>query len=282
MEEKAQVTVVDVAALVVEVSARRASRARGPFDTGPPIHETAPATVPAAADGCRVLVVAAHPDDVDFGAAGTVARFVEEGAGVSYCIVTDGDAGGYDRNVARGEMASLRREEQRAAALEVGVHDVVYLGYPDGRLTVTLDLRRDLSRVIRQVRPDIVITQCPERNYERIPASHPDHMAAGEAALCAIYPDARNPFAHPELMEEGLEPHIVSETWLMASASPTGAVDVTGSFGRKVAALKRHESQVGDGSWLEGTLKEWMARGAEVAGLVAGSLAEIFQVVHTG
>lgn len=168
----------------------------------------------------RALVITAHPDDVDFGAAGTVATWTDAGVDVAYCIVTDGDAGGHDRTVARTAMAETRRVEQTTAAKHVGVTTLHFLGYPDGRLESMLDLRRDLSRVIRQVQPDLVVCPSPERKYQRIYASHPDHLAAGEASLCAVYPDARNPFAHTELLDEGLEPWSVPEVWMMATSSP--------------------------------------------------------------
>ncbi len=173
----------------------------------------------------RALVVTAHPDDVDFGAAGTVATWTDAGIEVVYCIVTDGDAGGHDRSVSRQEMRETRHAEQTAAAKHVGVTELHWLGYPDGRLEATLDLRRDLSRVIREVRPQRVVCPSPERNYERIYASHPDHLAAGEAAICAVYPDARNPFAHPELLVDGLEPRTVNEVWIMATASSNVSVE---------------------------------------------------------
>ena len=227
----------------------------------------------------RVLVVTAHPDDVDFGSAGTVAAFTDAGVHVAYCIVTDGDAGGSDLSVPRPQMAETRREEQRKAAAEVGVSDVTFLGYPDGRLTVTIDLRRDISRVIRQCRPQRVVTQSPERMWERIFASHPDHLAAGEAAICAVYPDSRNPFAHPELLAEGHEPHTVDEVWLMASSDATIAVDTTAQFERKVAALRCHRSQVGDGDHLEPMLREWGGAVARGWGLADGAVAEAFRVV---
>jgi len=228
----------------------------------------------------RVLVVTAHPDDVDFGVAGTVAAWVKAGVEVVYCIVTDGDAGGSDRSMSRHDMARLRRDEQRAAAAEVGVTDVVFLGYPDGRLVSSLELRRDISRQIRRVRPQRVLCPSPERFWDRLPASHPDHLAAGEAAVCAVYPDARNPFAHPELLDdEGLEPWSVLDMWLMASPAATHVVDVTDTFGHKIAALKRHESQVGDGEGLEERIRGWLTEGARVAGLPQGRLAESFRVV---
>ncbi len=169
----------------------------------------------------RILVVAAHPDDIDFGCSGSVATWTDEGVEVAYCIITDGDAGGSDRTQSRAEMARLRREEQTAAAGCVGVTDLAFLGHPDGRLESTLDVRRDIARVIRRVRPQRVVAPSPERNWQRIFASHPDHLAAGAATMAAVYPDSRNPFAFPELLEEGLEPHTVEEVWIMASRAPT-------------------------------------------------------------
>lgn len=227
----------------------------------------------------RVLVVTAHPDDVDFGAAGTVAKWVAAGIEVAYCVVTDGDAGGPERSMPPDQVAKLRRKEQREAAATVGVSRVDFLGYPDGKLALSLQLRRDVTRAVRAWRPERLVCQSPERNWERIGASHPDHLAAGEAAVCAAYPDARNPFAHPELLDEGLEPHSVKELWLMASPRPNRAVDITDSFAKKLAALRCHESQVGHERELEERLRGWAADGASLAGLPAGSLAEVFQVV---
>jgi LmbE family N-acetylglucosaminyl deacetylase len=230
----------------------------------------------------RVLVVTAHPDDVDFGAAATVATFTDAGVEVAYCIVTDGDAGGSDPSITRAQMAAIRRDEQRAAAATVGVHDVTFLGYPDGRLVTSLELRRDISRVIRRFRPQRVLAQSPDRWWDRIFASHPDHLAAGEAATCAVYPDARNPFAHPELLEEGLEPHTVAELWLMAAPTSSIVVDTSAAIDRKVAALRCHRSQVGEGEQLDERIRAWGVATAVDAGLPDGATAEAFQVVQTG
>ena len=156
--------------------------------------------------------VVAHPDDIDFGVAGTAASLVKAGCVVTYALVTSGEAGPPE-DMPRAEVKALREGEQRAAAAVVGVDDVLFLGHADGRLEPNLDLRRDISRVIRQVRPDLVIAQCPERRWHSIYGSHPDHLAAGEATIAAVYPDARNPHAHPELLAEGLDPHSVSEVW---------------------------------------------------------------------
>jgi len=235
-------------------------------------------------DVARVLVVTAHPDDVDFGAAGTVAAWTKAGIEVVYCVVTDGDAGGFDASVSRADMRRIRHAEQRAAAEAVGVTDVRFLGYPDGRLYVTHELRRDISRVIRQVRPDRVVTQSPERAWTRIAASHPDHLAAGEAAVAAVYPDARNEFAHPELLaDEGLEPHTVPELWLMGPEPGDQAVwvDVTDTFDRKLAALQAHTSQTAHMPDLEGMLRGWLGANAQQAGLPPGSLAEGYRAIDT-
>lgn len=229
----------------------------------------------------RALVVTAHPDDVDFGAAGTIAHWVQEGTTVTYCIVTDGDAGGFDPAVPRSEIPRIRRAEQVAAAATLGVTDVRFLGYRDGSLTVDMGLRRDISRVIRQVRPDRMLIQSPERNWKRIPASHPDHLAAGEAAIFAIYPDARNPFAHPELLQdEGLADWVVPQVWVMGSPTPNHAVDVTDFFDHKISALRAHESQTAHMDDLTDRIRDWMTSGAALADLPEGRLAETFQVVY--
>ena len=235
----------------------------------------------ADADVRRVLVVTAHPDDVDFGAAGTIAGWTDAGIEVSYCIVTDGDAGGFDPAIARTEIPSIRRAEQTAAAKTVGVRDLHFLGHPDGRLEATLALRRDLTAIIRRVRPDRVVCQSPERNYGRIYASHPDHLAAGEAALCAVYPDARNPYAFPELVEQGLAAHTVPEVWMMAAPSGGHAVDITDQVERKIEALLCHESQHQDPARIEPLIRTWGAAVAGAAGFGEGRLAEVFQVIDT-
>jgi LmbE family N-acetylglucosaminyl deacetylase len=248
----------------------------------PDRHFTEPMTVGAGIEDIeRVLVVTAHPDDVDFAVAGSVAVWTDAGVEVAYCIATDGEAGGEDRTLSRADMATIRRGEQTDAAAQVGVKDLSFLGYPDGRLQPTLELRRDIARVIRRFRPDRVVTQSPERNWARIYASHPDHLAAGEAAACAVYPDARNPFAFPELLEEGLEPHTVPELWIMTTERADRAVDATATFDRKLAALRSHHSQVGDGEHLENLLRTWMSGTALAAGLPDGRLAEAFHVVST-
>ena len=228
----------------------------------------------------RALVVTAHPDDVDFGAAGTVASLVAAGPAVTYCVVTSGDAGGVDPAVPRSQIPRIRQEEQRAAGAVVGVTDVRFLGYIDGELTVTHDLRRDLSRVIRQVRPNLMIIQSPDRNWDRIPASHPDHLATGEASMYAIYPDARNQFAHVSLYnDEGLQAWTVPEVWVMGAPNVDFYVDVTDFFDQKIGALKAHLSQTAHHEDLSGFIRGWLTGAAAAGGLPEGRLAEGFKRV---
>ncbi|MGL5859246.1 MAG: PIG-L deacetylase family protein [Angustibacter sp.] len=233
----------------------------------------------------RVLAVAAHPDDLDFGAAGTIASFVDAGIEVTYLVCTYGDQGGFD-DTPRDQMPAIREAEQRAAAKAVGVRDVRFLdGYRDGWLEPTPPLQRDITRVIRQVRPQRLLCQSPQRWWDRLGASHPDHLAAGEATIRAVYPAARNPFAWPELLaDEGLDPWTVAEVWLMAhpEADPAArhVVDITTTFERKLAALRAHTSQTAHlGDQLEERLRQWGTSLAQEAGLPNGHLAEMFRPV---
>ncbi|MDQ1434067.1 MAG: hypothetical protein QOF59_883 [Actinomycetota bacterium] len=230
----------------------------------------------------RVLAVVAHPDDIDFGWAGSVAVMTDAGIEVAYCLVTDGDAGGAETGTPREEMAALRRDEQRAAAAIVGVHELHFLGYADGRVEPTLDLRRDITRVIRRVRPDRVLTQSPDRNWDRIYASHPDHLATGEAAVAAVYPDARNRWAHPELEAEGLEPWTVAALWMgIGREVATHYVDITTAVDRKIEALMSHKSQLPDPEATAAMVRSWTGATAQAAGLPEGRAAESMRLVNT-
>ncbi len=230
----------------------------------------------------RILVITAHPDDVDFGAGGTVRKWTQSGIEVSYCICTDGDAGGADRDVPRSEIPKIRQAEQRAAGAALGVTDIHFLGYKDGDLQLTQDLRRDISRVIRQVKPQRVLMQSPERNWDRIYSSHPDHLAAGEAAIHSVYPDARNPFAHPTLLDdEGLDAWSVGEVWVMGAPEVNHYEDVTEMLSDKLTALQAHKSQTAHMEDLEGRIRTWMSATAIEAGFGPESLAESFRVVNT-
>lgn len=230
----------------------------------------------------RILVVTAHPDDVDFGAAGSVATWTDEGIEVSYCICTDGDAGGADTGIARHQMPKIRREEQTKAAAVVGVTDLHWLGFPDGMLEATLELRKAIARVIRIVRPDRVVCQSPERLLARIYASHPDHLAAGDATISAVYPDSRNAWSFPELLDQGHAPHTVPELWLMARENPNVFVDTTNAIDRKIEALLCHRSQMPDPDRMPDLITTWARAMAERAGLGSDRCAEGFERVETG
>ena len=229
-----------------------------------------------------ILCVAAHPDDLDFGCAGTTAALTAQGHNVVYCLVTDGQAGGSDNTISRERMAEIRREEQTAAAKVVGVTELHWLGFPDGAVEVTIELRKEISRVIRIVKPDRVVTQSPIRNFDRIYGSHPDHIATGEATMCAVYPDSRNEFAHTSLfLEDGLEPHTVPEVWIVGGPDADHFVDITDTFDAKIEALLCHESQMQTPERIPVMMREWGESIAERGGLPKGRLAEGFRKLDT-
>lgn len=225
----------------------------------------------------RALVVVAHPDDIDFGVAGTVAVLTSHGCAVTYCLVTSGEAGPPE-HLDRDELRALRASEQRAAAAIVGVSDVRFLGFPDGRVEATLELRREISRVIRETRPDVVIAMSSDRVWDRVYFSHPDHLAVGEATASAVYPDSRNPWAHPELLAEGYAPHTVARMWVMG-LEPNLAIDITEVIEQKTAALTSHKSQIQDPDTIGKMIREWASSNAADAGLAVGRLAESFREI---
>lgn len=200
------------------------------------------------------MVIVAHPDDGEFGCAGTVAAWAREGWEIYYVICTDASAGGPDDVTVVGpeerkQVSETRKAEQRAAARILGVKDVIFLAYPDGLLEPSISLRRDLVRCIRRYRPGRVICQSPERVWTpayRVPVYHPDHLAAGQAAMVAIYPAAQNPWDFPELLSEGLPPSKVSEIYVMSAPGPNFAVDISATLHLKLAALKAHTSQLAE------------------------------------
>ena len=195
----------------------------------------------------KAMVVVAHPDDAEFMTAGTVARWTRAGSIVTYVIVTKGDKGSDDENMTPSQLARIREEEQRAAGSILGVANFVFMGYPDGYLEHTLELRRDLARVIRSYRPEVVICFDPTNrflsdNY----VNHPDHRASGDATIDAVFPSARDRLTFPELLADGLEPHKVAQLWLGASAQPNTFVDIGDTLDLKLAALRAHPSQLGE------------------------------------
>jgi LmbE family N-acetylglucosaminyl deacetylase len=196
----------------------------------------------------KILVVLAHPDDPEFFCGATIARWTSAGHTVVYWLLTCGDKGTSDPATNPDELCSQRVVEQKAAAAVLGVHQVRFLGYPDGQLVPDLAVRRDVTRIIRQERPDILVT-CDPRTlfFGDARLNHPDHRAAGQVALDAVFPAAGNPLYYPELLhEEGLQPHSVREVWASLTLDPTVKLDVTDQWETKIRALYEHKSQIGD------------------------------------
>jgi LmbE family N-acetylglucosaminyl deacetylase len=211
------------------------------------------------------LVVAAHPDDPDFGVAGTAARLVRDGHEVHYLVLTSGDAGSEDPLVPPAELMRLREAEQSAAGAVLGLASVRYLRFPDGELVATLQLRRAIVRVIRELRADIVLCQDPRSlvDDDSTYLNHPDHRAAGQAALDAVFPAAGNPSAFRGLLAEGLKAHKVREVWLYFTGGEhvNHFVDITATLEQKISALAAHDSQIGD--WARsGGLRDEMTKWA--------------------
>ena len=206
----------------------------------------------------RVMVITAHPDDAEFTVAGTVARWARDGQEVIYVICTDGSRGSNEPDIEPEALAIIRKEEQDAAARVLGVKEVVYLDYEDGTLEPTLALRRDLTRAVRRYRPDAVICSDPTvRYYGNDYLNHPDHRAAGDAALDAVFPSAGTRYIFPELLAEGLEPHDVKEVYIHGHLTPNHWVDITETIERKIEALKQHKSQVGGWEDLAEGIRAW-------------------------
>ncbi len=224
----------------------------------------------------RILIIAAHPDDIEFGASGSVAGWIDAGAHVTYCVVTDGSAGSNEPGIDLAALVRQRREEQLAAAATVGVHDVRFLGYCDGILQPTLELRRDLTRLIREVRPYRVVCQDPTTVFVGDGyINHPDHRAAGEAAIYAIFPSAETRPTFPELLAEGYEPHHVSELYLNLTLQPDLKIDISQTMERKIAALLCHKSQV------NAQATDWLReRNAEMGKDEGYAYAEAFRVMR--
>lgn len=204
-----------------------------------------------------VLVVLAHPDDPEFFCGGTVARWCAEGRSVSYCLLTRGDKGSDDNKTPPEELAAIREAEQREAARRLGVGEVIFLNELDGYVMPSIDLRREVVRVIRQVQPQAVITSDPTTYFpSNRYINHADHRAAGQVTLDAVYPAARSALYFPELSnEEGLAPHKVREVYIAGARKPNTVVDISAYFEKKMEALRAHQSQIQDFKALEDRLK---------------------------
>ncbi len=211
----------------------------------------------------HIAVIVAHPDDAEFLCAGTVARWTSEGHLVTYVLLTSGDKGSSDPDVTPEQLVATREAEQRNACEALGVEDVVFLKYNDATLVPDLALRKELVRVIRRLKPDVVICQDPTvpwvgQNY----LNHPDHRAAGQATLDAVYPAARDRMTYPDLLEQGLEPHKVREVYLGGAKYPDVWIDITDYIPAKLESLRRHVSQMGD--WdPEEMIRQWAKEEAD-------------------
>ena len=217
------------------------------------------------------MVVIAHADDAEYGCSGTVAKLCAEGWDMIYVLCTDGSKGSSDREISEKELSKARREEQINAGKVIGLRDVAFLGYPDSYLEPTLSLRKDIAREIRRYKPDVVICQYPLRTLDGgWGVGHPDHLAAGEAALAAVFPTARDHMTFPELLEEGFEPHKVAEVWITGHPEPDVFIDVTDHMETAVKALAEHKSQTGGRPYEEmlPRMKEWRRRGSVGRGML--------------
>jgi LmbE family N-acetylglucosaminyl deacetylase len=222
----------------------------------------------------RALVIFSHPDDAEFSAAATIARLTAAGARVDYVVTTDGGKGTEDPAVTSAQLTATREAEQRAAADRLGVSEIVHLGYPDGYLTPSLDLRRDIVRQVRRFRPDLVIAQNPARRRDGNPfIGHPDHLATGEATLAAVYPAARDRLNFPELIDEGLEPWKVRQVLVSGVEHPNLFLDVSATFEIGLQALMCHVSQIADPAAAQERVRQ---RAAEVGEPVGLTLANAF------
>jgi LmbE family N-acetylglucosaminyl deacetylase len=231
----------------------------------------------------KILVIGAHPDDIEFGTAGSTMKWTQAGAEVIYCIVTDGSAGSNKPDTDLRQLVIDREDEQRRAAEIVGVKDVRFLGYQDGVLQPTLELRRDLTRLIREIRPYRVVIMDPttiliggdEPGFDYI--NHPDHRATGEASLYAVFPSAGTRPIFPELLAEGYEPHDVRELYLGMSMKPNIAVDITDVIDYKIQALLQHRTQ------LDESAMDFVKQFDNMAGKEVGvEFAETYRVMRFG
>ena len=233
-----------------------------------PIVRPGPADEELGDDQRVVLLVAAHPDDPEFSSAGTVANWLKHGLDVIFVLATSGDKGTPDRDMTNERLSSMREEEQRAAALRIGVKQIEFLRFPDGELTPSLELRGAVTRMIRKYKPYAVMTHDPlTLFYNNEFINHPDHRAIGQATVDAIYPTARDPLQFSEHIREGLEPHKVKEIYLWGSDQANVLVDISDTIDVKIEALKLHVTQVGEATELAERVKTRAVQLAEPYGL---------------
>ncbi len=236
-----------------------------------------------ASDGAHyqsAMVVVAHPDDAEWGCAGTVAKWCAEGWEVVYVLCTDGSKGSEDPEMTSGRLVEIRKQEQLNAGKVLGLKDIVFLGYEDSMLEPTLELRRDIAREIRRHRPDVLICMNPVRSVDGEGyLGHPDHFASGEAALSAVFPSSRDRLTFTELLREGLEPHKVKEVWMMFHGDTADKfVDVSAYMDTAVDALKQHQTQVSEED-AEVGMRQWRNSTGQKVGF---EFAEAFKVFQLG
>lgn len=227
----------------------------------------------------RAMVVVAHPDDAEYGVSGTVAKWCRMGWEVVYVLCTDGSKGSDDPDMTSEKLVKIRKEEQLEAGRILGLKAVEFLGYPDSHLTPSLALRKDIARMIRKHKPDILVCNHPSRDLNNnFYVGHPDHLAAGEAALSAVFPTARDRLTYPELLEEGLEPHKVREIWLMHGLEDADEfVELAEEdLQKSICALKAHRSQVAPE--VGERVREWKARNGEPKGYKYAEAFRTFQL----
>ena len=220
----------------------------------------------------QVMVVTPHPDDAEFGVAGTVVRWTREGKNVIYVVCTNGDKGTSDPNMKSDELARIREQEQLAAAKLLGVREVIFLRHPDQSLEDTPEFRKEIVRLIRMYKPETVVSVDPYRRY----LWHRDHRITGQVTLDAVFPYARDFLSYPDLLEEGLQPHKVKEVWLWASEEPNYRSDITDTFDIKLAALRCHKSQIGFD--IEVNMEKWLRERAKQ--MAEGENYELAEAFH--
>jgi len=227
----------------------------------------------------NVLVIAAHPDDIEFSCSGTAAKWANEGSEVIFVLCTSGESGSHDLEMPPEKLVPIRQSEQKCASEILGIKEVVFLDYPDGTMINSLELRKEITKLIRKYRPDAVLTWDPSRRYSGTSyLNHPDHIVVGEACLAALMPACDSPFIFPELMAEGFEPFKVYDVYLFGVESPNVWIDISEMIEKKIQSIKCHKSQFGD--WIN-EMPDYVRSSAKSRGKDQGiPYAEAFRYFH--
>lgn len=225
----------------------------------------------------RILAIGAHPDDLDFSCAGTIAELIKEGSEVYYLIISDGSKGGHRVGLDGEKLAKIRKKEQEEAAMALKVERVSFLGFKDGEIENTKSLRKKIVKAIRQVKPDIVFCFDPANlDFENPYRSHRDHRKAGEAVFDAVYPAAGSMFFFPELLKKGYKPHQIKEIWFFGWSKPNKFIDITKTIEKKIKALFCHKSQIADMKKVEKRVRDWARKAGKKKGY---KYAEAFRIL---